>query len=85
MQELLEDRVKTHNNLAIAQMKIFAWDAALKSIESVLACKPENVKALFRKGKILEAKGDVNGAIPLLRKAATLDVDNTAIQNVSFF
>lgn len=69
----------------MAQMKVFAWDAALKSVESVLACKPENVKALFRKGKILDAKGNVNIAIPLLRKAATLDPENTAIQNVSFY
>lgn len=63
-------------------MKISAWDAALKSIEMVLTCKPDNVKALFRKGKILDAKGNVNGAIPYLQKAATLDPENRAIQNV---
>lgn len=83
LQELLEDRIRVNNNLAMAQMKVEAWDAALKSVESVLACKPDNVKALFRKGKILDAKGKVNAAIPLLQKAATLDPDNRAIQNVS--
>lgn len=83
LQDLLEDRMRVNNNLAMAQMKVEAWDAALKSVESVLACKPENVKALFRKGKILDAKGQVNVAIPLLQKAATLDPDNRAIQNVS--
>jgi len=81
LQELLEDRIRVYNNLAMAQMKIEVWDAALKSIENVLACKPENVKGLFRKGKILDAKGNVSAAIPLLQKAATLDPDNRAIQN----
>lgn len=83
LQELLEGRIRVNNNLAMAQMKVEAWDAALKSVESVLSCKPDNVKALFRKGKILDAKGDVNSAIPLLQRAATLDPENRAIQNVS--
>ena len=81
LQELLEDRIKVYNNMAQAQMKIQAYDAALKSIDTVLQCQPNNVKALFRKGKILEGKADVAGAIPLLRKAATLDPENKSIQN----
>lgn len=81
LQELLEDRIKVYNNMAQAQMKIQAFEAALKSVDTVLQCQPNNVKALFRKGKILEAKADVEGAIPLLRKAATLDPDNRSIQN----
>jgi FK506-binding protein 8 len=80
LQELLEDRIKVYNNLAQAQMKIQAYDTALKSIDTVLQCQPNNVKALFRKGKILEAKADVAGAIPLLRKAATLDPENKSVQ-----
>lgn len=81
LQELLEDRIKVYNNMAQAQMKIQAFEAALKSVDTVLQCQPNNVKALFRKGKILEAKADVEGAIPLLRKAATLDPENKSIQN----
>lgn len=81
LQELLEDRIKVYNNMAQAQMKIQAFEAALKSVDTVLQCQPDNVKALFRKGKILEAKADVEGAIPLLRKAATLDPENKPIQN----
>lgn len=81
LQELLEDRIRVYNNMAQAQMKIQAFEAALKSVETVLQCQPNNVKALFRKGKILEAKADVAGAIPLLRKAATLDPENKSIQN----
>ncbi len=83
LQELLEDRLKVYNNLAQAQMKIGAFDAALKSIETVLKCQPQNIKALFRKGKIMEARGMTNSAIPLLQKAAILDPDNKTIQNVS--
>lgn len=52
LQELLEIRVKVYNNLAAAQMKIAAYDTALVSVENVLRCQPENVKALFRKGKV---------------------------------
>lgn len=38
--------------MAAAQMKIEAWDQALKSLENVLGCQPNNVKALFRKGSV---------------------------------
>ena len=81
LQDLLEDRIKVYNNMAQAQMKISAFEAALKSVDTVLGCQPNNVKALFRKGKILEEKADVEGAIPLLRRAATLDPENKSIQN----
>ena len=46
--------MKVYNNLAAAQMKTQAYDAALKSVESVLSCQPQNVKALFRKGSIVQ-------------------------------
>jgi len=82
LQELLEIRVKVYNNLAAAQMKISAYEAALSSVDNVLRCQPENVKALFRKGKILEAKGEINAAIPVLQKGATLDPDSKAIQQL---
>jgi FK506-binding protein 8 len=52
LHELLEDRLKVYNNLAAAQMKIKAYDAALQSVENVLCCQPNNVKAVFRKGKV---------------------------------
>lgn len=81
LQELFEDRIKVYNNLAQAQIKIQAFDAALSSIDVVLRCQPNNVKALFRKAKILESKADVEGAITLLRKAGKLDPENKPIQN----
>lgn len=81
LQELLEDRMKVYNNLALAQLKIAAYDAALKSVEHVLQCQSNNAKALFRKGKILDAKGDTKAAISFLQKAATIDEDDKLIQS----
>uniref|UniRef100_A0A182NI90 peptidylprolyl isomerase n=1 Tax=Anopheles dirus TaxID=7168 RepID=A0A182NI90_9DIPT len=81
LQDLLDDRMKVYNNLALAQLKISAHEAALKSVEHVLKCQPNNAKALYRKGKILDAKGDTAGAITLLQKAATIDVDDKLIQS----
>ena len=36
LQELLQDRLKTYNNLAQAQMKLESWEAALASLKNVL-------------------------------------------------
>lgn len=44
--------MKVYNNMAAAQMKIQAWDQALKSLENVLNCQPNNIKALYRKGSV---------------------------------
>ena len=35
-------------------MQVEAWDAAIQSCEEVLKKQSENVKALFRKGKVTE-------------------------------
>ncbi|XP_055688172.1 peptidyl-prolyl cis-trans isomerase FKBP8 [Lutzomyia longipalpis] len=80
LQELLELRIFVYNNLAAAQTKIQAYDVALKSIENVLRVQSNNVKALYRKGKILEAQGDTSGAISIFQKAATLDPENKSFQ-----
>lgn len=82
LRELLEVRIKVYNNLAAAQMKIAAYDTALQSVDQVLRCEPDNVKALFRKGKILESKGDAGAAIPVLQRGATLDPESRAIQQL---
>ncbi|XP_017054378.1 peptidyl-prolyl cis-trans isomerase FKBP8 [Drosophila ficusphila] len=80
-QALLEDRLIVYNNLAMTQIKIAAFDAALQSVEHVLRCQPNNSKALYRKGRILEGKADTQGAIKLLQKVATLEPDNRAVQS----
>lgn len=38
--------------MGAAQMKVGASEVALKSLDAVLKCQPNNVKALFRKGKV---------------------------------
>jgi len=68
IQQLLEDRVKTFNNMAQAQMKLTAWDTALASIRQVLKIQPNNEKALFRKAKILQEKHQLDEAIGILRR-----------------
>lgn len=78
--DLLEDRIKVYNNLAAAQMKILAYEAALSSIEKVLQCQPKNVKALFRKGKIFSAKGETEIAIPILKEALSLEPGSLPIK-----
>ncbi|KAH8277976.1 hypothetical protein KR018_011951 [Drosophila ironensis] len=80
-QILLDDRLIVYNNLAMTQIKIAAYDAALESVEHVLRCQPNNSKALYRKGRILEGKMDTQGAIKLLQKVATLEPENRAVQS----
>ena len=52
LQEVLDDRLKVYNNMCAAQMKIEAYEAALKSVEHVLRCQKDNVKAIYRKAKV---------------------------------
>lgn len=53
--ELLDVKVKCLNNMAASQLKLDHFDAALKSCVSVLAHEPDNIKALFRMGKVRAA------------------------------
>jgi len=80
LQQLLDTRVTCYNNLAAAQLKIDAWDAAISSCDHVLRVQPNNVKALFRKGKCLANKGDYDAAIAVLRRAVKLEPDTKIIQ-----
>ncbi|XP_011494478.1 PREDICTED: peptidyl-prolyl cis-trans isomerase FKBP8 [Ceratosolen solmsi marchali] len=80
LQEILEDALKVHNNLAAAQLKCEAYDAALTSVENVLRCQPQNVKALFRKGTILHYKGENTKACTVLTQALKIEPENKAIQ-----
>ena len=36
LQDLLDCRLKAYNNLAMAQMKIEAWDSAMAALQQVL-------------------------------------------------
>ena len=50
LQELLQDRLKTFNNLAQAQMKLESWEAALASLKNVLKVEV-SLTLLFLSGK----------------------------------
>ncbi|XP_076171362.1 peptidyl-prolyl cis-trans isomerase FKBP8 isoform X2 [Ptiloglossa arizonensis] len=80
LQALLENRMTVYNNLAAAQMKTQAYDAALKSVQSVLSYQPQNVKALYRKGKLLHYKGEHTLAYQTLLQALKLQPETKAIQ-----
>ncbi|KAA3676036.1 FK506-binding protein 8 [Paragonimus westermani] len=71
--EVVENlEIKLENNLAATQLKIEAYDAAIKSCDAVLHKDPRNFKALFRKGKALLEQGDVEEAIPILKSVHDL-------------
>ncbi|XP_028906185.1 peptidyl-prolyl cis-trans isomerase FKBP8 isoform X2 [Ornithorhynchus anatinus] len=77
--ELLELRVKCLNNLAASQLKLDHSGAALRSCNMVLELQPDNIKALFRKGKVLAQQGEYSEAIPILRAALKLEPSNKTI------
>lgn len=76
---LLDVKMKCLNNLAAAQLKLDHFEAALKSCSMVLEQQPENIKALFRKGKVLVQQGEYSEAIAILRKALKLEPTNKTI------
>lgn len=51
-EEVNDYRVKCLNNLAASQLKLGQFDEALHTSRDVLFLDPQNVKALFRKGKV---------------------------------
>ncbi|XP_053321691.1 peptidyl-prolyl cis-trans isomerase FKBP8 [Spea bombifrons] len=77
--ELLDVKIKCLNNLAASQLKLDHYEAALKSCNMVLEHQPENIKALFRKGKVLTHQGEYSEAIAILRKALKLEPANKTI------
>ena len=79
IKDLIDKRAQTFNNLAASQMKMEAFDTALRSVNDSLLLRPNNVKALFRHAKILTEKGDVEDAIKDLKKAASIDPQSEAI------
>lgn len=50
--ELMDIKVKCLNNLAASQLKLERYDVARKSCILALEHQPDNVKALFRMGKV---------------------------------
>ncbi len=79
IEELIDKRAQSFNNLAATQMKMQAYDAAFRSVEDSLLLRPENTKALYRRAKILLEKGDIDEAIADLEKAAKIDPTSEVI------
>ncbi|XP_051828283.1 peptidyl-prolyl cis-trans isomerase FKBP8 [Antechinus flavipes] len=79
--ELLELKVKCLNNLAASQLKLDHYSAALSSCSLALSHQPDNIKALFRKGKVLAQQGEYAEAIPILRAALKLEPSNKTIHS----
>ncbi|XP_063003195.1 peptidyl-prolyl cis-trans isomerase FKBP8 [Elgaria multicarinata webbii] len=77
--ELVEVKVKCLNNLAASQLKLDHYEAALRSCNQVLEQQPDNIKALFRKGKVLAQQGEYSDAIPILKAALKLEPSNKTI------
>lgn len=51
-EEVREYRVKCLNNLAAAQLKLEQYEEALSTSQDVLTLEQNNVKALYRTGKV---------------------------------
>lgn len=73
---ILEERLKALNNLAAAQIKLDSFDVAIRSLDTILKCQPDNVKANYRKGKCLGMQGKYKEAEELLKKACTLEPES---------
>ncbi|CAI5798788.1 peptidyl-prolyl cis-trans isomerase FKBP8 [Podarcis lilfordi] len=76
---LVDVKMKCLNNLAASQLKLDHYDAALRSCNQVLEQQPDNIKALFRKGKVLAQQGEYREAIPILKAALKLEPSNKTI------
>ncbi|XP_056622018.1 FKBP prolyl isomerase 16 [Triplophysa dalaica] len=78
-EEVNDYRVKCLNNLVAAQLKLGHFEEALHTSQDVLFLDPHNVKALFRKGKLLSDKGEYEEAMETLKKALKLEPSTKAI------
>ncbi|XP_061677481.1 FKBP prolyl isomerase 16 [Syngnathoides biaculeatus] len=78
-QEVHDYRVKCLNNLAAALLKLEQYNEALHASCDVLALDPNNVKALYRAGKILSDLSEYKKAMKLLKKALKLEPTTKAI------
>nr|XP_057929050.1 peptidyl-prolyl cis-trans isomerase FKBP8 [Doryrhamphus excisus] len=77
--ELVDVKVKCLNNMAASQLKLDHYEAAFKSCVSALSHQPNNIKALFRMGKVLALQGEYAEAIQTLKKALKLEPSNKTI------
>ncbi|XP_023345477.1 peptidyl-prolyl cis-trans isomerase FKBP8 isoform X3 [Eurytemora carolleeae] len=63
-----------------AQMKLKAWDSALVTVNQVLRIEVRNEKAIFRKGKIHKALGNVKESLAMMEKVLRIYPHNRLAQ-----
>lgn len=73
--------IRCLNNLAAAQLKVEQYHEALDSAREVLKCDPDNVKALYRCGKVLLIIDEIDESVQLLQRACELSPDEKAISS----
>ncbi|XP_043350089.1 peptidyl-prolyl cis-trans isomerase FKBP8-like isoform X2 [Dermochelys coriacea] len=78
-EELQEHQVKCLNNCAASQLKLQLFEEVLTSCSAVLHIDPDNVKALYRKGKLLSERGEDQEAMNILKRALQLEPTAKAI------
>ncbi|TNN46315.1 Peptidyl-prolyl cis-trans isomerase FKBP8 [Liparis tanakae] len=78
-EEVRDYRVKCLNNLAAAQLKLERYDEALHTSRDVLTLEPNNVKSLFRMGKLQSDMGEYKEAMEVLKRALKLEPATKAI------
>ncbi|XP_033997248.1 peptidyl-prolyl cis-trans isomerase FKBP8 [Trematomus bernacchii] len=78
-EEVRDYRVKCLNNLATVQIKLEQYQEALSSSREVLTLEPNNVKSLFRVGKLLSDMGEYKEAMEVLKRALKLEPTTKAI------
>ncbi|XP_039627287.1 FKBP prolyl isomerase 16 [Polypterus senegalus] len=79
VEELKEGKVKCLNNIATTHLKLARNSDAMACSQAVLELDPDNVKALFRMGKILSEKGEDQEAMEVLKKALKLEPSTKGI------
>lgn len=72
--------VRCLNNLAAAFLKVEMYKESQGACQKVLEKEPNNVKALFRYGKVLAIQGELDSAVTHLQKALDLNPGERAIQ-----
>jgi len=71
--ELKDLQAKTWCNLALAELKNERCDAGIIAVDRALQIDPKSTKALYRKGKLLEEKGELDQAEDVLKQALKID------------
>ncbi|XP_046856847.1 peptidyl-prolyl cis-trans isomerase FKBP8-like isoform X2 [Xenia sp. Carnegie-2017] len=80
--DIVELRIKCWNNISACHLKAKEYMAARNTCDLVLGVDPDNVKALFRKGKVLRLQGEYEDSFKILKKANDLDPSNNLIREL---